>query len=60
MLMCLASQDADKWQAATEDEYRQHDMLNTWEVNLCVPESKPRVPSHMVLGRQRLADGSVK
>jgi hypothetical protein len=39
----LAYQDADNWQVTIEDEYRQHNMSNTWEVVLCVPKGKPWV-----------------
>jgi hypothetical protein len=56
----LQSQDADEWTAAINLEYATLGIEKTWEAVLTIPDGKSWIPSHMVLVRQRYADGSIK
>ncbi len=56
----LNSDDYDEWVNAINVEYKTLGLENTWEAVVVLPKGKPWVPSHMVLVRQRYADGSIK
>lgn len=56
----LKSDDSDDWVEAINTEYKTLELENTWEAVLVLPEGKPWVPSHMVLVRQRYANGDIK
>jgi hypothetical protein len=60
LLKALQSQDADEWTAAINLEYATLGIEKTWEAVLSIPDGKSWIPSHMVLVRQRYADGSIK
>ena len=56
----MNSTDSDEWIKAINLEYKTLGLENTWEAVLVVPEGKPWIPSHMVLVRQRYANGDIK
>ena len=56
----LLSSDADQWIKAINAEYTQMGVENVYEAVATVPHGKPWVPSHMILVKQRYADGSIK
>ena len=56
----LLSSDADQWIKAINAEYTQMGVENMYEAVATVPHGKPWVPSHMILVKQRYADGSIK
>jgi hypothetical protein len=56
----LRSTDSDEWVKAINIEYETLGLENTWEAVLVLPEGKPWIPSHMVLVRQKYANGDIK
>ncbi len=58
--VAMNSTDSDQWIKAINTEYETLGLENTWEAVLVLPEGKPWIASHMVLVRQRYADGSIK
>ena len=56
----LRSTDSDEWVKAINTEYQTLGLENTWEAVLVLPEGKPWIPSHMVLVRQKFANGDIK
>jgi hypothetical protein len=56
----LNSDDCDEWIKAINIEYATLELEETWEAVVVLPEGKPWVPSHMVLVRQRYANGDIK
>ena len=56
----LLSSYADDWIKAINAEIEQIGAEEVYEAVLTIPYGKPWVPSHMILMRQRYADGSIK
>jgi hypothetical protein len=60
LLAALNSTDSDEWIKAINTEYETLGLEKTWEAVMVLPEGKPWIPSHMVLVRQKYANGDIK
>ena len=56
----LHSKSADDWITAINEEMKQMQIEHVYEAVTHVPYGKAWVPSHMILIRQRYADGAIK
>ena len=56
----LLSNNADDWIKAINAEMKHMGAEEVYEAVLTIPYGKPWVPSHMILVRQKYADGSIK
>jgi hypothetical protein len=60
LLKALQSQDAEEWVKAINIEYATLELEMTWEAVVSIPKGKSWIPSHMILVRQKYADGTIK